>query len=64
MDEGKSLIVNAGWVSDLWKDDTEEHLAGLPVQEVRVKGVIHKPDWSSMASKKFAGKTICGSVRT
>ncbi len=51
MDEGKSLIVNAGWVSDLWKDDTEEHLAGLPVQEVRVKGVIHKPDWSSMASK-------------
>lgn len=51
MAEGKSLIVNTGWVSDLWKDDTEERLAGLPIEEVRIKGVIHKPDWSSMASK-------------
>jgi surfeit locus 1 family protein len=48
---GKSLIVNAGWVSDLWKDNTEERLAGLPIEPVTIRGVIHKPDWSSFASK-------------
>lgn len=51
MDGDKSLIINAGWVSNLWKDNTEERLAALPTENVRAKGVIHKPDWSSMASK-------------
>ena len=50
MDNGRSLIVNAGWVSDLWKDDTEDRLSLLPAGPITVRGVIHKPDWSSFAS--------------
>lgn len=51
MKDGKALIINAGWVGDLWKDNTEERLAVLPVQEVTVRGIIHKPDWNSFTSK-------------
>lgn len=51
LDDGRTLIVNTGWVSDLWKDDPDERLALLPVESVTAKGVIHKPDWSSFASK-------------
>ncbi len=50
LEGGHTLIVNAGWVSDLWKDDTEERLALLPQIPVTIRGVIHKPDWSSFAS--------------
>jgi len=49
--QDRTLIVNAGWVDELWKDDTESRLAGLPMETVTVKGAIHKPDWSSFASK-------------
>ena len=51
LDNGRTLIVNAGWVSDLWKDNIEDRLALLPSEDVTLRGVIHKPDWSSMASK-------------
>jgi surfeit locus 1 family protein len=51
LESGKTLIVNAGWVSDMWKDNTEDRLALLPMEPVTAKGVIHKPDWSSFASK-------------
>lgn len=46
-----TLIVNTGWVSDLWKDNIEERLAALPVDEINLRGVIHKPDWTSFTSK-------------
>ncbi len=45
-----TLIVNTGWVDGLWKDDLEERLAVLP-GDVMAAGVVHKPDWSSFASK-------------
>ena len=51
LENGKTLIVNAGWVSDMWKDNTEDRFALLPMEPVTAKGVIHKPDWSSFASK-------------
>lgn len=46
----KTLVVNAGWVGDLWKDTFEERLSALPA-DIRAKGVLRKPDWSSFASK-------------
>ncbi|HEU4838497.1 MAG TPA: SURF1 family protein [Micavibrio sp.] len=51
LDGGGTLIVNTGWVSDLWKDNPDERLAVLPAGPVTVKGGVHKPDWSSFASK-------------
>ncbi len=48
---GHTLIVNAGWVSDLWQDDLEERLALLPAEPVTVRGILRKPDWSSFTSK-------------
>ncbi len=51
LDNGKTLIVNAGWVSEMWKDNTEDRLALLPMEPVTASGVVHKPDWSSFASK-------------
>ncbi len=51
LEDGQNLIVNLGWVSDLWKDDTEERLALLPTEPVTLRGLLRKPDWSSMASK-------------
>lgn len=48
---GRTVIVNAGWVSEMWKDNTEDRLALLPMEPVTAKGVVHKPDWSSFASK-------------
>lgn len=45
------LIVNTGWVSDMWKDSFEERLATLPIEDVSIRGVIHKPDWSSFTSQ-------------
>ena len=49
--DGKTLIVNTGWVSDMWKDTLGERLAVLPSGSVQARGVAHMPDWSSMASK-------------
>lgn len=51
MDDGRTLIVNTGWVNDMWKDDPDERLALLPAGPVTARGVVHKPDWSSFASK-------------
>lgn len=49
--DGHILIVNTGWVNDLWKDDLEDRLSILPSEEIQVRGIVHKPDWSSFASK-------------
>lgn len=46
----RTLIVNAGWVSDMWKDTLEERLAMLP-SDVSARGVVRHPDWSSLASQ-------------
>lgn len=51
LDNGKTLIVNSGWVSDMWKDTLGERLAVLPAGSIQARGVVHSPDWSSMASK-------------
>jgi surfeit locus 1 family protein len=51
LEDGRTIIVNAGWVSDLWKDNTEDRLALLPMEPVTAQGVVHRPDWSSFASK-------------
>lgn len=51
LQNGKTLIINTGWVNDLWKDDFEDRLAMLPQGPVTVRGVLHKPDWSGFASK-------------
>ena len=51
LEDGHTLIVNAGWVSDLWQDNIEDRLALLPGNRVTLRGIVHKPDWSSMASK-------------
>lgn len=46
----KDVIVNAGWVDDLWKDTLEERLGIFPAR-VTIKGLARKPDWSRFASK-------------
>lgn len=51
MENQQIIFVNAGWVDDLWKDNTEERLAFLPAGNVTVRGVLRKPDWSSFASR-------------
>lgn len=51
LEDGRTLIVNAGWVNDLWQDNIEDRLALLPSDKVTLRGIVHKPDWSSMASK-------------
>jgi surfeit locus 1 family protein len=48
--EGKTVIVNTGWVSDLWQDTFEERLASLPV-DVQARGLLRKPDWSRFSSQ-------------
>lgn len=49
--DGHILIVNTGWVNDLWKDDFEERLSIIPADDIYLRGIIHKPDWSSFASQ-------------
>ena len=44
-----TLIVDTGWVSDLWQDTREERLATLPL-DVTVRGLVRYPDYSSLAS--------------
>ena len=44
------LLANVGWVSDLWQDNFEDRLSGLPQESILLSGAIHKPDWSSFAS--------------
>lgn len=51
MQDGAIILVNTGWVDDLWKDNTEERLAFLPTGNITVQGVLRKPDWSSFSSK-------------
>ncbi|MFA5592817.1 MAG: SURF1 family protein [Micavibrio sp.] len=54
---GRSLIVNAGWVDELWKDSLEERLALFPAN-VTARGAIHKPDWSRFASRNAPAADI------
>lgn len=51
LEDNKILIVNTGWVDDLWKDDTQSHLAGLPQEPVTITGVLRKPDWNRFTSR-------------
>ena len=48
-DNNGTLIVDTGWVSDLWNDTLEERLATLPL-DVTVRGLVRYPDYSSLAS--------------
>ncbi len=50
IENGNVLIVNAGWVNDLWQDNIEDRLSTLPGGAVTLRGIMHKPDWSSFAS--------------
>lgn len=47
---GGVVIVDTGWVSDLWNDTLEERLATLPL-DVNVRGLVRHPDYSSLTSK-------------
>lgn len=49
-ENGRVLIVNAGWVNDLWQDNIEDRLSTLPASTVTLRGIMHKPDWSNFAS--------------
>lgn len=49
--DNQTLLVNAGWVSELWKDTFEDRMAFLPHNRVFLKGLIRKADWSSFTSK-------------
>jgi surfeit locus 1 family protein len=51
MANNEIILINTGWVDALWKDNTRERLAFLPADNITVRGVIRKPDWSSFASK-------------
>lgn len=55
---GRVLIVNAGWVDSLWQDTLEERLAQLPAEDVIATGVVHRPDWSSFASKNAPAQAM------
>lgn len=46
----QTVIVNAGWVSDLWIDTIQQRLATLPGR-ITVRGLFRKADWSTLASK-------------
>lgn len=52
------ILVNAGWVDGMWKDNTPERLAFLPAGNITVRGVLRKPDWSSFASKNSPGNDM------
>ena len=58
LDNGRSLIVNAGWVSVLWQDDIEERLAALPQEQVTMRGLARMPDWSRFASKNSPSRDL------
>lgn len=51
LSDGRAIIVNAGWVDAIWKDDPESRYAGLPQESVTVMGILRKPDWNSFTSK-------------
>jgi surfeit locus 1 family protein len=51
MADGHTLIVNAGWVSDLWQDNLEDRLSSLPGDKITLRGILHRPDWPWIASK-------------
>lgn len=51
LNDGGTIIVNAGWVDAIWKDDLQNHLVTLPRGAVTVTGVARKPDWNSFTSK-------------
>ncbi len=58
LDNDHVLIVNGGWVPDMWKDTLQERLAILPAETVTVRGILRKPDWSSFASQNSPGNDL------
>lgn len=56
--DGQTLIINTGWVSDLWQDTLNERLGALTFDDVNVRGVLHEPDWSSMASNNSPSNNV------
>lgn len=59
----KVLIVDTGWVSDLWNDTLEDRLGAMP-QDVTVRGLARKPDFSSMTSKNSPENNLWFSTNT
>lgn len=51
IDNGGTIIVNAGWVDAIWKDDLQSRIVLLPQEAVNVTGILRKPDWNSFTSK-------------
>lgn len=49
--DGRTLIVNTGWVDAIWKDSLEDRLVLLPDENIAVTGILRKPDWNSFTSK-------------
>lgn len=49
-DKHETIIVDTGWVSDMWNDTLDERLATLPLN-VSVRGLAREPDYSSLTSK-------------
>jgi surfeit locus 1 family protein len=45
-----TLLINTGWVSDLWHDTLEERLAAMPQQDFTIQGIFRKPDWNRFSS--------------
>ena len=58
MDNGRSLMIDAGWVSDLWQDDFEERLAALPQEEMSLRGLVRRPDWSRFTSNNSPSRDM------
>lgn len=52
------LLVNVGWVSELWKDTFEDRMASMPHDLVHIKGLLRKADWSSFSSKNSPGNDL------
>jgi surfeit locus 1 family protein len=55
--DSRPLIVNTGWVSDMWNDTLDERLALLPA-DVTVRGLVRHPDWSSFTSKNSPANNL------
>lgn len=55
--QGRTVIINTGWVSDLWNDTLDERLGMLPAH-LSARGVIRRPDWSSFASKNSPANNL------
>ncbi len=55
---GGTMLVNLGWVPEVWKDNTMDRLAMQPRDEITVTGLARKPDWNSFSSKNSPGNDM------